>query len=227
MPLFSFRLPDIGEGIAEAELVTWHASVGALISAARPLAGVMTDKATVEMESPVTGVIVELAGEVGDRVPIGSTLAVIRVEDDLERGAEPAGATSKEPPETINVIANNIESPAEQPAHIEPQSEPRETPAVAAGDASPPSTGRKILASPAVRARALDLGIDLAQVSAEAERIRHSDLDAFLRYNSARGYRASGDSTLREDRPIKVIGLRRKIAENMAAAKRAIPHFSY
>uniref|UniRef100_UPI001FE4295A dihydrolipoamide acetyltransferase family protein n=1 Tax=Sphingomonas azotifigens TaxID=330920 RepID=UPI001FE4295A len=85
-----------------------------------------------------------------------------------------------------------------------------------------------VLASPAVRARAADLGIDLAQVKpAEGDRIRHADLDAFLRYGSAQGYHAPHASRAREDQPVKVIGMRRRIAENMAASKRAIPHFTY
>ena len=80
MALFKFRLPDIGEGIAEAEIVQWHVKVGDRIEEDANLADMMTDKATVEMESPVSGIVVELAGEVGDMVPIGSTLAVIEVE---------------------------------------------------------------------------------------------------------------------------------------------------
>src|SRR3546814_653744 len=86
---------------------------------------------------------------------------------------------------------------------------------------------KSVLASPAVRARARDLGVDLSQVQAEGDRIRHSDLDAFLRYSAGQGYHAPGASRARTDEPVKVIGMRRKIAENMAASKRAIPHFTY
>jgi 2-oxoisovalerate dehydrogenase E2 component (dihydrolipoyl transacylase) len=89
------------------------------------------------------------------------------------------------------------------------------------GDSSP------VLASPAVRARAKELGVDLAQVKPATDRIRHADLDAFLLYGSSRGYRPAGRSTTRADEQVKVIGLRRRIAENMAASKRAIPHFTY
>ncbi|MFN4357566.1 biotin/lipoyl-containing protein, partial [Sphingopyxis alaskensis] len=82
MARYSFRLPDIGEGIAEAEIVAWHVKVGERVEEDAQLADMMTDKATVEMESPVSGVVVELAGEVGDLIPIGSTLAVIETDDD-------------------------------------------------------------------------------------------------------------------------------------------------
>ncbi|MFS2111584.1 dihydrolipoamide acetyltransferase family protein, partial [Sphingomonas sp. Sphisp140] len=95
---------------------------------------------------------------------------------------------------------------------------------------TPPASGRgeeKVLASPAVRARAKDLGIDLASVKADGNHVRHADLDAYLRYGSAQGYHAPHASRAREDQPIKVIGMRRRIAENMAASKRQIPHFTY
>jgi 2-oxoisovalerate dehydrogenase E2 component (dihydrolipoyl transacylase) len=90
-----------------------------------------------------------------------------------------------------------------------------------------PASHAHVLASPAVRARAADLGIDLAQVKTESDRIRHADLDAFLRYGSGQGYHAPHASRARADEAIKVIGMRRRIAENMAASKRAIPHFTY
>src|SRR6478735_7990903 len=92
MAIFSFKLPDIGEGIAEAEIVAWHVKIGDRIEEDAQLADMMTDKATVEMESPVSGIVVELAGEVGDLIPIGSTLAVIEVEGDVAE--EPAAAPS-------------------------------------------------------------------------------------------------------------------------------------
>src|ERR1700712_5413764 len=82
MARFTFRLPDIGEGIAEAEIVAWHVKVGDRVEEDAGLADMMTDKATVEMESPVSGIVVEIAGEVGDMIPIGSALAVIEVDDD-------------------------------------------------------------------------------------------------------------------------------------------------
>jgi 2-oxoisovalerate dehydrogenase E2 component (dihydrolipoyl transacylase) len=240
MGLFSFRLPDIGEGIAEAEIVTWHVAVGDRISEDSPLADMMTDKATVEMESPVTGVVVELAGEVGDMVAIGSTLAVIRVDGD---DAVADGGDEKHSSDDANTPSDDAADIAEaemmaappaaqaldeKAAAVEEYS--RDVVEVTSPAVKPQGGGDKprlVLASPAVRARAKDLGVDLAQVKAEGDRVRHSDLDAFLRYGSGQGYRSPSQATARPDVPIKVIGLRRKIAENMAASKRAIPHFTY
>ncbi|MBJ7499095.1 MAG: 2-oxo acid dehydrogenase subunit E2 [Sphingopyxis sp.] len=220
MARYSFRLPDIGEGIAEAEIVAWHVKIGERVEEDAQLADMMTDKATVEMESPVSGIVVELAGEVGDLIPIGSTLAVIETDGDAE--APPADTRAEqevvaETPgaEEISVaeVAATVAAPAPAPA-------PAPVPAAA-------EHSRAVLASPAVRARAKDLGVDLSQVQAEGDRIRHADLDAFLRYSGGQGYHAPGASRARADEPIKIIGMRRKIAENMAASKRAIPHFTY
>ncbi len=225
MARYSFRLPDIGEGIAEAEIVAWHVKIGERVEEDAQLADMMTDKATVEMESPVSGIVVELAGEVGDLIPIGSTLAVIETDDEGSVDAPPADTPVEqeivaETPGAEEVSVAEIAAPAPVAA---PAPAPAPTPApVAAADHS-----RAVLASPAVRARAKDLGVDLGQVQAEGDRIRHADLDAFLRYSGGQGYHAPGASRARADEPIKVIGMRRKIAENMAASKRAIPHFTY
>ena len=221
MGKFTFNLPDIGEGIAEAEIVTWHVKVGDRIEEDDKIADVMTDKATVEMESPVSGVVVAVAGEEGDMVAIGSALVVIEVEGDVED--TPGSSTGSA---RAAVVENTISqaAPAPEPALQTP------IPTLKSAQAEPvealmPTHG-KVLASPAVRQRASDLAIDLAQVKpAEDGRIRHADLDAFLSYNAASGFRAAG--TKGTDQTIKVIGLRRRIAENMAASKRSIPHFSY
>lgn len=244
MSRFTFKLPDIGEGIAEAEIVAWHVAVGDRVEEDQGLADMMTDKATVEMESPVAGIVVELAGEVGDQVPIGAALVVI--ETDAVEGeaaeqiaAETPGAAEAGVPDAAPLEMATSPSPqgeegqpqAEVPVSPAPvAAEPEiETPAPAA--ASLPAGERAkqhVLASPAVRARAADLGIDLAQVkAAEGDRIRHADLDAFLRYGAGQGYQAPHASHARPDETIKVIGMRRRIAENMAASKRAIPHFTY
>src|SRR5690348_14525728 len=227
MARYEFKLPDIGEGIAEAEIVAWHVKVGDEIKEDQQIADMMTDKATVEMESPVAGKVLELAGEVGDQVPIGSVLAVIETEG-ADRSAETVDDSKEERPladgaveatpeqaREIPVVADQeVEPPKPAPApRVEPEVREKE-----------PSVGH-VLASPAVRARARDLGIDLAQVKTAGDRIRHSDLDAYLLYNggtvSPRGTAAS-----RPDETIKVVGLRRKIAENMQEAKRRIPHFT-
>jgi Pyruvate/2-oxoglutarate dehydrogenase complex, dihydrolipoamide acyltransferase (E2) component, and related enzymes len=231
MARYSFRLPDIGEGIAEAEIVAWHVRVGDRIEEDAQLADMMTDKATVEMESPVSGTVVEIAGEVGDLIAIGSTLAVIETDGEVDEVRdEEAQEVAAQTPGAEEVSEAEVAKAAPEPVRAEPAEKPaqapRETDTVAP---SPKSAGQEkpVLASPAVRARARDLGIDLSQVHSEGERIRHSDLDAFLRYNSGEGYHAPGASRARADEPVKVIGMRRKIAENMAASKRAIPHFTY
>ena len=229
MGKFTFRLPDIGEGIAEAEIVAWHVKIGDRVEEDGKLADVMTDKATVEMESPVSGVVVAVAGAEGDMIAIGSPLVVIETDGEGEV-EEPAPASS-------TAAAAPAIAPADgpKPARAEPVEAPSlaltEAPAAQVESGPSTSSGRaeeraRVLASPAVRARAADLGIDLAQVKpAEDGRVRHADLDAFLAYNSRGGYRAPGGK--RADEQVKVIGLRRRISENMAASKRHIPHFSY
>jgi 2-oxoisovalerate dehydrogenase E2 component (dihydrolipoyl transacylase) len=271
MARFVFKLPDIGEGIAEAEIVAWHVAVGDRVEEDQGLADMMTDKATVEMESPVSGTVVELAGEVGDQVSIGAALVVIET-DAVEGEAEVAEQIAAETPGAVEAGVTDAvplevaTSPSPQwgeglpqaeapvaPAPVEPKPVIESAPPAAAplpdqhrvngaphrsdhaggmiDPMLPPGEREKathVLASPAVRARAADLGIDLAQVKpAEGDRIRHADLDAFLRYGAGQGYQAPHANHARPDEAIKVIGMRRRIAENMAASKRAIPHFTY
>jgi len=240
MARYEFKLPDIGEGIAEAEIVAWHVKVGDTIGEDQQIADMMTDKATVEMESPVAGKVIELAGEVGDQVPIGSVLAVIETEG-ADRAAEPVADSKEERPLADGAVEATPEMAEEIPvtavtetAPKNPDSpEPVEGPpssSAAKGQTSPSTSsghsvsGAHVLASPAVRARALDLGIDLSRVKTTSDRLRHSDLDAYLLYNG--GSVGQRSAAPRKDETIKVVGLRRKIAENMAEAKRRIPHFT-
>jgi 2-oxoisovalerate dehydrogenase E2 component (dihydrolipoyl transacylase) len=222
---FIFTLPDIGEGIAEAEIVAWHVRLGDQIEEDQPLADMMTDKATVEMESPVSGIVTAIAGEAGDVIAIGSMLVEIETDSDAEMGvgavtpleavSEPmAAAGQSDKPDNQNLPEN-----ASEGEKIEVQQ-------ISAGVIMPAAV-EKVLASPAVRARAKSLGVDLAQVKTAGGHIRHADLDAFLSYNGGQGYRSAGATAVRPDEQIKVIGMRRRIAENMAASKRSIPHFSY
>ncbi|GAM00511.1 dihydrolipoamide acetyltransferase family protein [Sphingomonas parapaucimobilis] len=231
MARFTFRLPDIGEGISEAEIVAWHVQLGDRVEEDQSVADMMTDKATVEMESPVSGTVVELAGEVGDQVPIGSALMVI--ETDAVEEASPATQEAVLEAENPGVEEAPTPSPLVGEGRGEGASQatpPAESP-VATPHPDPLPQGereqeKKVLASPAVRARALDLGVDLASVKpAEGDRVRHADLDAFLRYGAGQGYTPA--RAPRADEAVRVIGMRRRIAENMAASKRAIPHFTY
>lgn len=237
MARFIFKLPDIGEGISEAEIVAWHVRVGERVAEDQQVADMMTDKATVEMESPVSGIVVELAGEVGDQVAIGAALMVVEtdtaanaegegVAQPLDETTASSGAEREPPPEGVEEDTFEAENPGVEEAEgTAPAHEQGSGPVAAA---PPTDRAAPVLASPAVRARARELGVDLRQVKvAEGERIRHSDLDAFLRYGSAQGYHAPHASRARADEAVRVIGMRRRIAENMAASKRHIPHFSY
>ena len=220
MARYVFTLPDIGEGIAEAEIVAWHVQPGDLIAEDGRLADMLTDKATVEMESPVAGRVLELGGAEGDRIAIGSPLVVLEVEGEV---AEIEAAPVKPaPPEKPSPLQGRGLGDGNVAATSSPVQPPPPTPSRKGEGAS----RAKALASPAVRARAKELGIDLADVRAsEGARIRHADLDAFLSYGAVKGYAPVGST--RGDEQVRVIGLRRRIAENMAAAKRHIPHFTY
>lgn len=245
MAKFIFKMPDVGEGVAEAEVVEWHVKVGDRVEEDQHIVDVMTDKATIDIESPVSGVVTTLAGEVGDTVAIGGMLLVI--ETDGDSGGE---ATEEEAEAAAEQIEDDMSDAPEKPlpqggSEAEPQvqrvgdggSMGEESKVLASSETPAPSNphpptpspqggGEKVLASPAVRQRARDLGIDLAQVKPAADgRVRHADLDAFLAYNAGSGFGAAGKT--RGDETIKVIGLRKRIAQNMAAAKRHIPHFTY
>lgn len=220
MGRYTFRLPDIGEGIAEAEIVAWHVRVGDKVEEDGRLADMMTDKATVEMESPVEGTVIEVAGETGDIVAIGAPLVVLEVDGP---GNEEAAAS---PPPAAPAKA---QAPSAPPVRTAGPPQPGAQPETAV----PPSPSARVLASPAVRGRARALGVDLALVKPGAEGIvDHAALDAhLLAQRSATASRAEPQREFEvlpgAGQQVKVIGLRRRIAENMAASKRHIPHFSY
>ena len=226
MSRFIFNMPDIGEGIAEAEIVSWHVAVGDTVSEDQEIVDMMTDKATVPMESPVNGTVVEVAGAEGDMVAIGSMLVVVEVEGEISEDViEENEAAAELAPE----LAVEREEKASPEFGDRPKSDAvaEAAPATSKPDSSAPDqTSRKVLASPAVRQRAKDIGIDLAEVKpADDGRVRHADLDAFLSYNASGGFAPAARK--RDDEVLKVIGLRKRIAQNMAASKRNIPHFSY
>jgi len=229
---FTFRLPDIGEGIAEAEIVAWHVKIGDMVNEDGRIADLMTDKATVEMESPVAGRVIEVAGEVGDVIAIGSPLVVLETHGEIAAAPPPVSPEVVERIEVETPDASDVEDAVEAAGQVEPSPPPPPPPPSPPKAASAPRpapvsrAAAKVLASPAVRARAKELGIDIAQVRpTEGGRIRHADLDAFLSYGSSKGYAPAGPTG--QDETIKVVGLRRRIAENMAASKRNIPHFAY
>lgn len=205
MSEYVVKLPDVGEGIAEAEIVDWHVNVGDTIAEDQLMVEVMTDKATVELPSPVAGVVTSLGAEIGQVLQVGSPL--IRIET-------PDGAAAPTAP--ADVAAPAVEpAPPATPEPVEP------SPADLEGRDAP-------TAAPAVRARAASLGIDLAEVSGSGPqgRVSHSDLDRHLTGNGAAGRRtlAAVDDSVDA---VPVIGLRRNIAQRMQAAKDHIPHFTY
>ncbi len=228
MGRYVFKLPDVGEGTAEAEIVSWHVAVGDHIKEDQHLVDVMTDKATVEMTSPVDGIIVSLHGEPGEMAPVGAPLVEFEVKGDTPAPAPKRNGTAVEAPKP-----KVAKAPAPEPKPVKTEapkpaaSAPVSTPAPAIVARTP---GDKPLASPAVRQRAHDLGIELQFVpgSGPAGRISHEDLD---RYVATRGTAPAMRTQRYQARDgvedVKVIGLRRRIAERMQNSKRRIPHFAY
>jgi 2-oxoisovalerate dehydrogenase E2 component (dihydrolipoyl transacylase) len=196
-----FKLPDVGEGVAEAEIVAWHVKVGDTVKEDDPLIDVMTDKATVEIGAPVAGRIVSRRGEAGDKAAVGKELVVIATDE---------------------AVASPPEAPPASAIPIPPQ-EPRR----------PRESGERKsgpLAAPAVRARAQTLGIDLTRIEGTGldGLITHEDLDRLLLRSRTSSEARPGPAPAKDEvEEIRVIGLRRQIAETMLEAKRRIPHFTY
>lgn len=220
------KMPDIGEGIAEVELVEWHVQVGDEVHEDQLLAEVMTDKATVEIPSPVAGKILALGGVPGQVMAVGGELIRLEVEG---HGNHKEAAQAKAQEEAPTQPAAKTE-PVAEAAKTEPRVENKPVAPAARPAPSPAprrAPGEKPLASPAVRQRARDLGVELqfVQGSGPAGRILREDLEHFLEHGGATI--ASGYAARHDEHQIPVIGLRRKIAQKMAEAKRRIPHFSY
>ena len=210
MSEYIFKLPDLGEGTVESEIGEWFIKVGDLVKEEDIVGTVMTDKAAVEVSSPVTGTVVQLAGEPGDVIAVGAPLVVF----DTEGGAEQAGGESEA-----------------APAKSEPEPEPVAQEPSAAGDAAPaePEPGRRVMTSPAIRRRAKEAGVDLSLVagSGPGGRILRKDFDAYLRSRATGVAVAAPTTPSTKVKEIKIIGVRRIIAERMQSAKLEIPHFAY
>ena len=228
MGTFAFKMPDIGEGVVEGEVVEWMVAVGDSVKEDDPILSVMTDKATVEIPSPVDGKVTKVIGEAGDILPVGVVCLEFEVEGDgnassTDAAPEPEAAPAPEPK------AEPKPAPTPEPAAA-PTPAPAPSPAAAVARAP----GTKALASPAVRQRARQANIDLNFVagSGPAGRISHADLDAHIAggasgASSTRPMGASARVEKNGTEDIKVIGLRRKIAEGMISSYTTIPHFSY
>ena len=228
MAKYDFKLPDIGEGVVEGEVVTWHVSVGDSVSEDDPIVDVMTDKATVTSPSPTDGTVLSLNGEVGDMIAVGSVL----IEFDTD-GTALESPSDAEEPEVVEEEKPEVEK--KSPAKIERKVEVKEPeiskPIERSAPEIPVSSSKTVLASPAVRRRARESGIDLSSLngSGPAGRIRHADIDAFVAGGGAvMGAPPVAYSTKRSGiSEVKIVGLRRKISEQMVKSAFSIPHFSY
>ena len=200
MSEYIFKLPDLGEGTVESEIAEWFVKVGDEVAEEDVVGTMMTDKAAIEVSSPVSGRIVSLAGEPGDMIPVGAPLIVFETN---------GGAA---------VQAARVEEAAE--------SKPSESPSAPKPSATPEASGKshRVITSPAIRRRAKEAGIDLIRVrgSGPGGRILRQDFD-----NYAREQAPASKPWAPETTEVKVIGLRRMIAERMTTAKREIPHYSY
>ena len=230
---YVFKLPDVGEGTAEAELVAWHVKPGDMVTEDQHIVDVMTDKATVEIPSPAAGKVISTRGTPGQMLAVGSEILVLQVEGSGNIRAvlqQEAPLSPKPAPEPAKPAASKAASTAAKPA----LAEAGQKPAAAQGASKPGfatrTPGEKPIASPAVRRRAWEAGVELQFVpgSGPGGRISQSDLDAYIASGGAIGQVASTGLQKRSGtEDIKVIGLRRTIATRMQDAKRRIPHFSY
>ncbi|KAB0520694.1 MULTISPECIES: dihydrolipoamide acetyltransferase family protein [Pseudomonas] len=212
------KMPDIGEGIAEVELSVWHVKVGDMVVEDQVLADVMTDKAMVDIPSPVHGKVISLGGEPGEVMAVGSILISIEVEG---AGNAKDAPVVKEAPKAVPVMEA-------KPAPVVVESKP--APVVAAQAPVARAADERPLASPAVRKHALDAGIQLrlVQGTGPAGRILHEDLDAYLQQGAAKSSATANPYAERNtEEQIPVIGMRRKIAQRMQDATRRAAHFSY
>ena len=218
MGIFAFKLPDIGEGVVEGEVVEWMVAVGDTVKEDDPILSVRTDKATVEIPSPTDGVVKSIVGEPGTILAVGQVC--IEFETDGE------GTPVEEAPEPVEEVVEEAPEPEPVKEEVKPAPAapaPAPTPVVVA------APGARPLASPAVRQRARESGIDLATVSGSgpAGRITHGDLDSWKAAGSPVAAAGPARTAQTGTTEVPVIGLRRKISESMTASYTTIPHFSY
>ena len=213
MSEYIFKLPDLGEGTVESEIAEWFIAVGDQVSEEDLVGTMMTDKAAVELSSPVSGKVVKLAGEPGDIIAVGAPLVVF--ETDSEVAAETGAA-----------------EPAPEAAE-EPQPEAKPAPEPPAAEVQNATLDRKrVMTSPAIRSRARELGVDLGVVpgSGPGGRITRTDFDQYLKRHAAAGAAVAAPAAVTpaaHTTEVKVIGLRRIIAERLSESIREIPHFAY
>lgn len=232
MGIYTIKVPDVGEGIAEAELVEWNVAIGDIVRQDDVFASVMTDKATVEIPSSAEGKVLWLGAEIGDTIAIGADLIRIEISGEGNSSDNHSDEQSTEP---------TVQQP------IEPSHTPTNDPEIEIADKSVPANntlqstqvqttansapirkeGEKPLASPSVRLRAKEVGIDLRTISGSGNVgiIMHADLDHFFAGTQTTSI-ASGKTPNTSVNEVKITGLRRKIAERMANANSRIPHIT-
>ena len=227
MGTFAFKLPDIGEGVVEGEVVEWMVSVGDTVKEDDPILSVMTDKATVEIPAPCDGTVSKIIGEAGDILPVGVVCIEFEVDGDGNASSSSEAPAKEE-------VEDKTEPTPEPVAAPEPAPQPATEPVSVAGPVVERTPGTKPLASPAVRQRARSAGVDLYHVagSGPAGRITHADLDVHLSGGASRASSSmpiGGSPRVAKTgaEEVKVIGLRRKIADSMMASYSTIAHFSY
>ena len=232
MGLYAIKLPDIGEGVAEAEIVEWHVGIGELVKQDEVVVAVMTEKATVEIPSVASGTVVWRGGEVGDKLAVGSDLLRLEV---AEEGNVADHITPREGPVSMPVVTTDAlegrsgppSGPARGPDLTHPSAASRAALTIGTEAAHHTASGSKPLAAPSVRKKARDAGIDLRKVtgSGPAGRITHDDLDAFIAHRRSI-HAAPNAKRCTWIKEVKIVGLRRKIAERMSLANVHIPHIT-
>ena len=216
MSRFEFKLPDLGEGTVDAEIVEWKVKVGDQVKEDDVIVDVMTDKANIEVPSPVSGTVLETTGEPGDLVPVGSTLIVFEVAAGAKVTVKPV------------VVAETAAAPVATTARpTKPTKSVR--PAVEGTTAAAMSTPQAVLTSPSIRRRAREAGIELTEIhgSGPDGRITQADFDAHVAKPRAKSAKATKAVVTGDVEEIKIIGVRRVIAQRLSEAKRSIPHFAY
>jgi 2-oxoisovalerate dehydrogenase E2 component (dihydrolipoyl transacylase) len=226
MSQYIFKMPDLGEGTVEAEIVAWHTKPGDQVTEDQLIVEVMTDKAAVEVPAPVSGTVVSVSGAPGEKVAVGSPLIVFELNDGARAGPAPAAAPAKAPVVPVAAAAPMPAAPV-QAVTAQAATIGRAAPIARVAPATPVARLGRVMASPANRRRAHEAGVDLRTVagSGPGGRIVRSDLEAAIAPSAVA--KSEAVTAAPETTEIKVIGVRRLIAERLASAKRNIPHFAY
>lgn len=221
---YTFEMPEVGEGVVEVEVVAWKAALGTRVEVDQPLCEIATDKATLEISSPVAGVLTERFCDEGAFIKVHTPLCIL--DDAASASARPAPAAAPPAPAPPAAAPPAAAPPAPVAASAPPAAS--STPRAASGPASDPASRELTKATPAVRRRARELGIDVGAVpgTGPGGRVSHDDLHAFQARPSAQA-RPPAPAASREDRRVPIRGVRRRIAERLQEAKRVAPHFTY